>query len=73
VLDLGPNHVVFGSRLRWQRGSVPLRLDEAWRSDMHRATRAWVTALTFPLLRRYGYALNPPPSAEVGSAVPGRR
>jgi hypothetical protein len=54
---LGSNHTVYGNRLRFSQGELPLRVDDAWRREMSAASRLWVTAMTFPLLRRYGYPL----------------
>ncbi|MBA3728051.1 MAG: sulfotransferase [Actinobacteria bacterium] len=56
---LGPNHTVYGNRLRFSSGELALRVDDEWLQKMPGLSRAWVTAMTFPLLRRYGYALRP--------------
>jgi hypothetical protein len=55
--DLEPDHTIMGNPMRMSTGRVPLRLDDAWRSSMHGVPRATVTALTWPLLVRYGYSL----------------
>jgi Sulfotransferase family len=52
---LGPNHTVMGNPIRMDTGPVHLKLDEQWRTAMSRGNRGTVTALTKPLLRRYGY------------------
>jgi hypothetical protein len=53
---LEPNHIVHGSSgLRFHSGELTLRLDEQWRRDMPKGDRRRVTALTFPLLKRFGY------------------
>ena len=52
---LGANHTVMGNPIRMTTGPVDLRLDEQWRTAMGRRQRGMVTALTKPLLRRYGY------------------
>ncbi|HEX6107752.1 MAG TPA: sulfotransferase [Gemmatimonadales bacterium] len=57
-LALGPNHTVAGNPLRFQRGPVPIRPDVEWRSRLDPRARRVVTALTWPLLLRYGYALG---------------
>ncbi len=49
------NHTVSGNRNRVQTGSVPLRLDDRWRTDLDEHTRRRVTRLTLPLLHRYNY------------------
>ena len=57
-VDLAPNHTVDGNPMRLRAGTVPLRLDDAWRRDMDRRTRATVTALTAPMLAAYGYEVR---------------
>jgi hypothetical protein len=51
VLDAG--HSIGGNPMRAQTGRVSLRLDDAWRTHLPRTDRLLVSALTFPLLRRY--------------------
>jgi hypothetical protein len=53
--DLGPAHTASGNPMRFQTGRIPLRRDDAWRTNMPAGPRRVVTALTFPLLARYGY------------------
>jgi hypothetical protein len=55
VADLVASHTVSGNPSRFQTGSVPIRLDEAWRSSLPSSSRRVVTALTSPSLVRYGY------------------
>lgn len=52
---LSPHHTVDGNPVRFRTGAVELQPDEAWRSSMPAGRRALVTALTAPLLARYGY------------------
>ncbi len=54
-VSLGPVHAVWGNPARFQTGTVTLRLDDEWRGNMRRVDNALVTALTLPLLYRYGY------------------
>ena len=54
-----PHHTVGGNRIRFRRGSVPIRVDDAWLAGMTARERLLVTALTAPLLKRYGYSLRP--------------
>jgi UDP-N-acetylglucosamine transferase subunit ALG13 len=54
-LQLRPNHTVDGNPMRFAVGAVTLRADEEWRGRMHRYDRTVVTALTYPVLRRYRY------------------
>jgi hypothetical protein len=52
------DHTVDGNPIRFQTGSVELRLDDQWRVAMAPATRRTVTVFTAPLLANYGYALR---------------
>jgi hypothetical protein len=58
TVRLTANHTVMGNPMRLQTGDVPLRLDEAWRTDMSSRAKAIVTAMTWPFLVRYGYPLR---------------
>lgn len=53
--DLGAAHTVAGNPMRFRQGSIELRPDEEWRVSMNPADRRVVTAMTWPLLLRYGY------------------
>jgi hypothetical protein len=55
VLDLTATHSVAGNPDRLETGPVELRLDARWATAMRPADRSVVTALTWPLLLRYGY------------------
>lgn len=55
IVELGINHTVGGNPSRFKTGSVELRPDEEWKAKMKPLDRAVVTALSWPLLRRYGY------------------
>ena len=52
------DHTVSGNPMRFAVGDVVVRPDDAWRRSMPRADRAVTTALTWPLLARYGYPLG---------------
>lgn len=52
---LEPTHTVWGNQNRLRTGPVKLRADEQWREAMAVTDRVLVTALTWPLLLRYGY------------------
>jgi Sulfotransferase family len=52
---LGVSHTVSGNPNRFETGAVELRPDREWVHKMNPRDRALVTALTLPLLRRYGY------------------
>ena len=55
VAQLGPCHSAAGNPMRFTVGPVPLRRDDAWRTALETGQRRLVTALTAPLLGRYGY------------------
>ena len=52
---LGVSHTVSGNPNRFETGAVELRPDHEWMDKMEPRHRALVTALTYPLLKRYGY------------------
>ena len=56
AVALSPAHSVKGNPDRFRTGVVDLQLDDEWKHAMRPAERTLVTALTWPLLRRYGYA-----------------
>lgn len=57
TLHAGPNHTVAGNPLRFRRGDLVIEPDVQWRQGMEALSRRVVTALTWPLLLRYGYSL----------------
>jgi hypothetical protein len=58
VLHLETNHTVAGNPLRFRRGDVAIEADLEWRSRLEAGPRRVVTALTWPLLLRYGFRLR---------------
>ncbi|WP_433021599.1 sulfotransferase [Kribbella sp. CA-294648] len=52
---LEASHTVAGNPMRFQTGRLELRTDDAWRSRLSGSHRRQVTAVTWPLLLRYGY------------------
>jgi Sulfotransferase family len=52
---LGPNHCAFGNPDRYRRGEVEISGDVRWKTGLSRFQRLAVTALTYPLMRRFGY------------------
>ncbi len=54
-LATGASHAIAGGRVRMRSGTVPLRLDEAWRRELPRYKQFITVAATWPLMRRYGY------------------
>jgi hypothetical protein len=55
AVRLGVTHSCAGNPMRFVTGEIALRSDEAWRHQQPRSQRRLVTALTAPLLYRYGY------------------
>ncbi len=53
--DLAATHTASGNPMRFTTGRVPIRYDAAWQTAMLAGNRRTVTALTLPLLMRYGY------------------
>jgi Sulfotransferase family len=54
-VSLAPNHTVDGNPVRFSVGPLGLAVDDEWTRNMPKRDRFWVTALTAPMLRRYGY------------------
>jgi len=55
VVDLRSTHSVKGNPDRLATGRTELKLDDEWKSRMSRSDHRFVTAMTWPLLVRYGY------------------
>jgi hypothetical protein len=55
AVTLGENHSLPGNPIRHTRGTLEIRSDDAWLSEMSGMSRRLVTALDFPWMRRYGY------------------
>jgi hypothetical protein len=66
-VELGPSHGLSGNPSRFQVGTVRLRHDDRWVTEMDATSRAVVTALTLPLLKTYGYSVSSDPRRGVGS------
>jgi Sulfotransferase family len=54
-LTLTPSHTVSGNPLRFRQGPLKIGLDDEWQNAMDARDRQSVTAITWPLLKRYGY------------------
>jgi hypothetical protein len=54
-ISLSVDHTVSGNPSRFRTGNIELRPDEEWKVKMRGADKYVVTALTVPLLLRYGY------------------
>jgi hypothetical protein len=59
TVRLGVNHTVTGNPDRLRQGPVVIRPDARWMRELDPRTAARVTALSLPLLPRYGYPLRP--------------
>ncbi len=57
TVAMRPEHTIAGNPVRFHK-AMQLRLDEEWKTAMSAGDRALTTALTWPLLRRYGYPLR---------------
>ena len=53
--ELRATHTASGNPMRFTTGRVPVRRDDRWQAAMLASKRRTVTALTLPLLMRYGY------------------
>jgi Sulfotransferase family len=58
AVELGITHSVSGNPGRFATGTVELRDDREWEENMSQGQRLLVTALTWPLLWKYGYSIR---------------
>ena len=58
-VKLGAHHIFSGNPMRTTTGWLPVRLDNEWQTQLSTAQFAKVTAITWPLLRLYGYPIVP--------------
>ncbi len=54
-VEVAAQHSVRGNPMRFAHGRQRVVVDDAWRTGMARPVRRTVTAVTWPLLLRYGY------------------
>lgn len=72
-VDLSVDHTAVGNPNRFRKGPIELRRDDEWRTKMSPAQKNLVTALTLPLLNKYGYLNNQPSNLETQLAhAPGQ-
>jgi hypothetical protein len=71
-VELSANHTVAGNPSRFSTGRVAIRADDEWTTRMRRWDRARVTAVTWPLLVRYGYPMRPSRSRPAAIPPPAR-
>lgn len=62
IARLEKTHSVSGNPDRFLSGTVELRLDDEWVTSMHAQDRRIVSAVTWPLLPRYGYSIKLKPN-----------
>jgi sulfotransferase family protein len=55
AIQLGPSHTIAGNDMRFDTGPVPLREDDEWKRSLAIGARRLVTAMSWPLLRRWDY------------------
>lgn len=55
TVRMTPDHTIDGNPMRLSEGEIGLRVDDAWRTGLPSWNRHLVSAMTFPLLREYGY------------------
>jgi len=55
TLELGAHHSMGGNPMRFQRGAIEVRRDDAWRHELPAVDRRVVTVVTLPLLAIYRY------------------
>ena len=55
TIELRPTHSVAGNPMRFQTGLTTLRQDDEWRTSMPARDRRLVTAMSYPMLRYFGY------------------
>jgi sulfotransferase family protein len=60
MANLRPDHTVSGNPMRFETGPVRVAPDVAWEREMRRRDKRLVTAMTWPLLRAYGYGGDGP-------------
>jgi Sulfotransferase family len=66
TVSLSMNHMVSGNPDRFEVGTVKLRPDTGWQTHLRPRERRIATALSIPLLLRYGYPLR---AADASSSV----
>ncbi len=57
-VEVDPVPSLGGNPSRFRTGTVPIRVDDAWRRELPTSSRLLVTAMTAPLLAAYGYGLG---------------
>lgn len=55
TVELHPTHSVAGNPMRFRTGVTELRRDDAWRTALPANDRRLVTAMSYPVLKAFGY------------------
>lgn len=55
TIDLHPTHSVAGNPMRFRTGLTQLKRDDAWRTELPARDRRVVTAMSYPVLKSFGY------------------
>ena len=58
TVNLQKTHAVAGNEVRLASGPITLKPDDEWRTKLSLFDRTLVTALTWPLLQKYGYTVS---------------
>ena len=58
TIQIGTNHAIAGNPARFNTGNVRIRDSEEWKHAQSRVDRWLATAMSAPLMARYGYALK---------------
>jgi hypothetical protein len=59
AVELSPNHNIGGNPMKLRSGTIALRRDDAWRTELPAGDRRLVSILTWPLRLGYGYGGGP--------------
>lgn len=57
-VKLGSSHTIAGNPMRHESGWVALKHDNAWREKMPKGRQRMIAAMTYPLLKSYGYSVS---------------
>jgi len=67
-VQLSGHHIFSGNPMRTNTGWLPIRLDTEWQTSLSTKQIAIVTAMTWPLLLRYGYSVLPASGQDASDA-----
>jgi sulfotransferase family protein len=68
-VKLGDHHIFSGNPMRARTGWTRMQLDDEWREMLSPSQLGEVTAITWPLLRLYGYPTFPPARVPTAAAA----